>query len=750
MNTLGGRLAVALLCLSLLAGGAAVTTSVTDVADGPVVTVDAATQSDTENETVRHQNPDEQQDDGDANAVRRWLESELSRQLGDSAVQLSEGDYETAREILGDDYQDRYAQYVEVEGEIDEESATDSDETGAGDGDGGAGEGGEGDQTADGLPATSTNDSFQEIAAEQEQLADLLEEFEETQADYYDAVQANDDERAHDLARDIEELAGQIEGRSENITVHFETLEEDTGADFTESKESIDRTNSDVQETREVITVEQFEPTVLTIEPDHDHERDETAISFLEPLEATGTVQTENGTPVASQNITLEIGAEGAPFQRPETRTVRTDETGSFALQYRPTTIPLSTTDLSIAYEPPRGSGYIGAETNVSVTVEQDEPTLSDLSSAETTAAYESVPVAGELSVDGVPVDNVTVDVGLGDEPIGNATVSNGTLDGTATVPPTVPDGDHELTVQFAGADRALANATASTEITVLESESDLAVTAEQFDDEHVSVSGTLTTAAGEEIGGEPIELAVDDESVGTVSTDENGSFETVVALPVDPAEIEGESVELTASYEGDGTSIAPTATSAAATIAGAESTLLSSQLLVGGVLVVALAGSLASLLWYRRRESDDARSVDRSEYTPTETPSGSEPKPDPEPVEPLLSQAATALSEDRPEEAVRLGYAAVRREFQSRIEGSRSLTHWEFYRQYRGQESETDSLRSLTELYERASYGVDRVSDTDAATVLESARQLCEFDERSAQRRNQDRDPNQEFPADD
>lgn len=732
MNTSGGRLTIALVCLSLLVGSAVVVTSVTDVASGPIGTADAATQAD--NETVRHQNPDEQRDDGDTAAVRRWLENELSRQLGDSAVQLSEGDYESAREILGDDYQDRYAQYVEIEGETDgegpNETANDS-----------AGGPSDGESTADGPPgAGPTNDSFQEIAAEQGQLADLLEEFEETREDYYDAVQANDDERAHDLARDIEELAGQIESRSQNITVHFETLEEDTGANFSESKASIDETNDDVQQTREEIIVEQFEPTVLELEPE------EETISFLEPLEATGTLRTENGTPIASQNVTLAIGSNERLVRATERRTVQTDEDGSFTLEYRPTTVPLSTTDLSIEYEPVRGSGYVGSETNVSVSIEQHAPELSDLSTSQTAAAYESVDVTGAMTVDDVPVDNVTVDVFLDDRRIGNATVSNGTLDGTAEVPPSVPEGERELTVRFAGADRALANATASTTTTVLESEGELAVTADQFGNDHLNVSGTFTTADGAEIEAEGIELAIDGESVGTVSTDSDGTFTTVVELPVEPAEIEGDSVELTASYDGEDSSIAPTATSADATIAGADDSILSNQLLLGGGLVLALAGSIASLLWFRRRDAadDTGSSVDRPRDVPrpSDTPSESGP----EPVEPLLSQASEYLSNDRPDEAVRLGYAAVRRAFQSRIEGSRALTHWEFYRRYRGNDTETDSLRSMTELYERASYGVDRVSETDAATVLEYARQLCELDEGS----DRDQRPEGDYPADD
>ncbi|WP_276253268.1 hypothetical protein [Halomontanus rarus] len=750
MNTFGGRLALALVCFTLLVGGMVAVTSVadTDVAIGPVGTADAATQAD--NETVRHQDPDEQQDDGDTAAVRRWLENELSRQLGDSAVQLSEGDYETAREILGDDYQDRYAQYVDVQGETGGE-AEEPNETANGTGDGPSG----GESTADGLPGGSTNDSFQELATEQERLADLLEEFEATRADYYDAVEADDDERAHDLARDIEDLAGRIEGRSQNITVHFETLEEDTGGNFSESKASIDETNRDVQETRDVITVEQFEPTELTIEPDGDPERD--GISFLEPLEATGTLRTENGTPIASQNVTLEIGSDDLLVRTTETRTVRTDEDGSFTLEYRPTTLPLSTTNLSVAYEPVRGSGYIGSETNVPVSIEQRTPELSDLSASQTTAAYESVEVAGAMTVDGVPVDNVSVDVFLDDQFVGNTTVSNGTLDGTAKVPASVPEGERELTVRFAGADRALASATAGTTITVLESEGELAVTADRFGDDHLNVSGTFTTVDGAEIENEAIELAVDGETVGTVSTDGDGTFATVVELPVAPAELEGDTVELTASYDGEDSSIAPTTTSADATIGGADDSILSSRLLLGGGLVLALAGSIGSLLWFRRRDAADAgSSVDRPQDVPRPTDAPSEPEP--EPVEPLLSQAAASLSNDRPDEAVRLGYAAVRRAFQSRIEGSRALTHWEFYRRYRGDGAETnsdsdadadantDSLRSMTELYERASYGVDRVSKTDAATVLEYARQLCELEESSGRGRSSDGD----YPADD
>ena len=53
---------------------------------------------------VQHRNPDERSQDGDIEQVRAWLVGQLSGRLGDSTLQLSQGEYEQARRFLGDDY----------------------------------------------------------------------------------------------------------------------------------------------------------------------------------------------------------------------------------------------------------------------------------------------------------------------------------------------------------------------------------------------------------------------------------------------------------------------------------------------------------------------------------------------------------------------------------------------------------------------------------------------------------------------
>jgi len=76
-----------------------------------------ATETPTENGTVQHERPEAAGESGDLQALQRWLDGRLSGQLESSTVALSEGEYERARAMLGDDYDERLDQYVDVAGE---------------------------------------------------------------------------------------------------------------------------------------------------------------------------------------------------------------------------------------------------------------------------------------------------------------------------------------------------------------------------------------------------------------------------------------------------------------------------------------------------------------------------------------------------------------------------------------------------------------------------------------------------------
>ncbi|WP_255192396.1 hypothetical protein [Natronobeatus ordinarius] len=686
MNTVGRRLVLGALlvgCLALLASGAVVVGDAERATTG----IAAATEDDAANETVRHQHPEEYGETGDLDGVQRWLERELGSQLGESTLELSQGEYDAARQLIDEEYRGRFAQLVEVDGETGNyETADDEDE-------------------ADDEP--TPDERFEEVRDEQAQLIDLLEAFDETRDAYEDAVNEGDEELARELARELEALAAEIEALSDSIVIHFERLDEATGVDFSESVEATTETNQRVQDEQTVIRLEQFEETELTVDAVE-------SISFLTPLEATATLTTADGTPVANQSLTLEVAGDA--------RTVHTDDAGTFAFRYRPVDEPLSTTALDVRYRPDRTSAYLGGETTVPVSIDQVEPTVTIDDATADTAYGESINVSGELAVDDVPVDGVALEVAAGDVRLGDVRVTNGSFDGAVETPATIPDGEHELTARLPFDERALAATTETTPITVHETETALSIDHAPGDDD-LEVSGTLETVDGDGVPDQPIELAVDGAHVATATTGPDGAFEATVHVPADA----DEAVTLAATFDGRGTNLAPAEASTSAPLespatGSSAPTTAWSGWLAGATVLVGLALVAGGGWWYRRRRAPEP-ATDATDVRPDDGGDGDESS-SPTTPEPLASRAAEYLVDGRPNTAIQTGYAAVRRTLRREVDDDRTLTHWEFYGRYRGQDG--DDLRAVTEAYERATFTPEAVPEGEAASVLERVHRLC------------------------
>ncbi|SEV83843.1 hypothetical protein [Natrinema salifodinae] len=647
------------------------------------------------NETARHRNPDTYAEDGDVEAVEAWLTDRMAAQLRDGAIDLQEGDYDRAAESIDEEYHDRLLQYAEI-----------SDDDAA---------------------------EFEEAGDRQEALTAAVREYWETKSEYEAAREAGDDERARELARDLERTAEEIEESSGSIRGTYDEIEAETDANLSESDAAIENVTEEVRAEQTVVREQEFEPTVLTLAPERSD------ISFREPLVAAGELRTADGEPIANEEIALEIGNH--------TERVATDSAGGFTLEYRPTDEPLSTDELEVRYVPATQSTYLGDETNVSVSIDQVEPTVSlDESAASDEIAYgEEAAVSGDLTVDGVPVDGVPLAVTVDGQRIGSVNATAGTFDGTAPVPADVEDGDRDLGAQLPFEDRALASASDATTVTVRETESDLSLdaTPAATDDREITVNGTLAAGtdgtgdgdgdgSGGGIAGEPVELRIDGTIVGTVTTAADGTFGDTVAVP---NSVDGGDVTVAAVYDGSGSNLEPARTETVATIgeAGPLSLAPAQAWLAGGVALLLAIGLGA--WWYRRSTASDPAPVgppgDRGDAVSGR--SDEDAIADEIAVEPLFERARLHLSNGRPDTAARVGYAAARRALASRVEDRRALTHWEFYRRYRNADETTaDLLRDVTEGYERATFGRRDVSTDEATGVLEKARRLCGIDDES------------------
>ncbi|WP_340681252.1 hypothetical protein [Natrinema gelatinilyticum] len=656
-----------------------------------------------QNETTPHRNPNKYSEDGDLEGVERWLADYLSTQLSEGAIQLSEGEYELASDYVGEEYRERLGQYVDVAGQTDGESQ---------------------------------EDEFKEAGEKQSQLSETVQEYWETKDEYEAAREAGNEERARELARELETLANETESLGGSVRTSYDEIEDQTNADLSEADTAIEDVTETIQTEQEVVREQLFKETELTLTPERE------TISFLEPLVAAGELRTADGTPIANERIKLAVGNH--------TEWVTTDAAGGFTFEYRPTNEQLSTDELTVQYVPKSQSVYLGDESNVSVSIEQAEPTVSlDEVSREVSYGDEAA-VAGELAVDGIPVDGVTLAVFMEGEKIGTTTVTDGVFDGTVTVPASVPDGEAELDVRLPFDDQALAATTATTTVTVRETESELSIEGASTGDREITVNGTLGTVDGDGVAGETVQLRVDGTVVGNVTTEAGGTFGETVSVPDSVSEGD---VTVTAVYEGNGSNLAPSTADTVVTVSEAGMQLPASVWLAGGFLVVSAAS--LGLWWYRRSAAElpsdgpagdwqstldgttaaDEPPADDGQSPLDGTTAADNPSdPSLDTITPLLERAHEQLTHGQSDDATRTSYAAVRRALAARIDKQGALTHWEFYQTYcSNYETDAGLLFEITQGYERAAFGRNSVSTDEALRILERAWQLCGHDEQSS-----------------
>ena len=677
--------------------------------------VAAADDPDDDNETERHRNPEEYFEDGDDEGLADWFESRLGEQLSAGAIQLSEGEYDTASEYVGDSFQDRFADYVEVAGDTDRESRA---------------------------------DELEETRDEQENVSESAESYEETQEAYEQAREDGDEERARELARELEELAASVNASAVGLRDHYDALEADTGIDFEDARLSVASVDREIQATQAAIREATFDETVLVVESTTE------TISYLEPMTATGTLETDDGEPVADETIRLDVGDQSLP--------VETDSEGAFSFEYRPISIPADADAVSVAYVPDPASAYLGSSTSVPADIEQVEPRIEEpVVDPDTVAFADEVSISTAVTVEGEPVDGLPLVVTLDGEPLGTLETDAGEFDGTTTMPATVPAGDGDLEVALSFEDRALAGASASTPVTVEETAPSLSFEASVLegetgpDDEAVGDDGQGTDspviedttlavegelrAAGEGVGDAAVEIVVDGESVGSVTTDADGTFADEVEIPRSvqtaledrAAGNDGPTVEVTATYDDPGTNLGSVTATETVTLPVEDSepaawSFLGVSAWAWAALGLAGALVLAIAVGRRLRRRPDEEPVD----LPTPVPAGPATEPTRPPVSDLLAEAQSALDADRTDAAVQRAYRATRRtlaEAAADTNSHHAMTHREFARAYGPANSDAERLESLTDDFERASFVPTPVDGPTAERALSNARALCD-----------------------
>ncbi|MFU8866702.1 DUF4129 domain-containing protein [Natronococcus sp.] len=635
------------------------------------------------NETPRHQNPDEYDEAGDDEELESWLADQLSRQLQDSSVALSEGQYEQAREHLGDDYDERLEQYAEVSGDTGDEDD----------------------------PA----EAYRNAPESQERMANAIEEYHETREEYEEALREGDQERAHDLARELEALSDEIDEAGEDAATSYETIDNETDEDHSDSVAAINESRSQIESEQTAVRDEQFVETELDLEV-----VDETA-SFDDPMVVRGEVRTADGEPIEGD---LEIRVEDEPVAvgEPSDEWWAGDE-ADFEFEYRPTDLPLDAETVTVEYVPDSDTTYLGAEQELEVTPEQTTATIDDLEATDEVAYGEPLSVSGTVTAAGEPVDDVPVAISIDGELLGTVNASEGTFEGDVETPANVSAGEATVTASLPYEDRTLTATPAEAPITVAETETELTATATAIGEEEVAIDGSLATADGDALDNQTLEVRVDGVTAETLETDEDGG----IAGTVDTGSVDGEAVTITVSYDDASSNMAAAEVEETVTMPGNGDSLPIPQSAIVGVSALLGIGVLGLAGWWRRRSRRD--DLDRA---PSIAVGGPDRGPDPavtqDRIDALLERAAEQLADGRTDTAVRTAHAAVRHAYGSAVGRPGAATHWEFYREH-ADDAAADAvpLRELVETYEQAAFTPDPVTEDQAERALETAQRLCE-----------------------
>ena len=684
---------------------------------GAVAVADASGHGD--DNGTHHERPAEVGEQGDLAAVQAWLAGRMAEIHVDCAEDISAGEA-VACDRLDDDYPDHLDRYVSVE----------RDRTGGND----------------------TARTFEETRNEQKAIANETDAYWDTYEEYQAARATGDRERSRRLARELTERSDRIRALGGSLDERFARLENRTGRDYGDARRATNETVMNVRRTTVGVQETEFTPSRLSASTN------DTTASFRQPVVVAGRLTAENGTALAGRTVAVTV----------DDRTVATAETdadGRYDATYRPVTATTGPTTVRARYEPTGLDPFLALNTSTAVVVAAS-PVAVDVDVDDDRVAFgETVPVRGRVSVLGRAVPGAPARVFVGAEQVATGrTGEDGAVSPGGSVPATVDDGERTVAVRVSRDGTALEPTEGTVPVTVESSETDLTVEG-TLDGEELVISGQLT-ANDRPVPDQRVGVNVDGETRETATTDGEGRYR--VRVPRDTGGRGAWSV--TADYEEPETNLGPTTTTRhlrADDVAATDGTdtgttllgelrqvaagsaflrTLSDEALLGlaAAALALLLGGVAGAAWLlRRRAASEAPAPSDEGVTPAavDAPDGEEaPGPSGDGTTPdaagdggsatldgprALDVARARLGGGAPDEAVRIGYGAVRRQLsaEATVEGD-PRTHWEFYRDADAELSEerAAALERLTVAYQRAEFAPEGVGPGTARAALTAA----------------------------
>lgn len=661
-------------CLSLVFAASVVGPAV--AVDGPSATRGVAVQEN--NSTTQHEQPAAATGDGDEADVRRWLEGRLGSMLAESSVKLSQGEYEAADDVIGEEYESYLSKYVEVAGET------------------------------DGLD-TESERALNETGARQREFVSLAARYQETYEQYQAARADGNETRARELARRLDRLADELSETGDSLSSSLNETGALLDVDLSDSRERVDAVTATVLSRQRSVVESTFVRTAVSVTLVN-----ETG-SFTDPFRVRGRIESL-GNESLPASVAVSVNGRVA--------TVPVDGNGTFERSYRPTTIPTGNQSLVLEYVPATDSVFLGNETTVRARVLPVTPEVAVEASPGAVRYDTPITVTGRVSVDDTGVGGVPVTLSLGDVTLGSVqSSSNGSFTATLSVPADVAAGTRAVSATVEQDGRAVARASGTTTVTVDTASTDLSLETGARADT-VTVTGRLTTDSGTPVGGERVTITRNGSTLTAATTNESGYYVATVPRL-------SESSELRASYDGSGSHLE--SASASTTLPGVDTgsglpgvdtgSGGPSLVVVLAAVLVVLAAGVGGAYAYRRRSSGGAGGGSNGGQ-PGEAPAGDR-------GEAVDHEALVESVADRDPSRANVAalYGVARRVVAARTSGAaEEATAREFLDEVASELGEqAASLRELTAAYERATYGGEAPTEADWERVVGAARRLVD-----------------------
>lgn len=691
---------------------------------GPV----RSTTTETNATPILNENPNEVERAGDLPEVGEWLADRLSDRLSRSAENLSDGQYERARVLLGVQFDGELERHRDIANETDVES----------------------DDAA--------SKAFETAGSTQRRFIEAVRVYRETYESFEEARDLGDYDNARELGSRLERQADDVDRTGTRLNETYRRLEENTGREFDQTQRVVQTLVVNISETQDQVRDRFFTGTQLTAEADRRQ------ISFERPLVVNGRLVSSNGTPVGDHPITLRAGDV--------TRQVRTDHDGRYQFVYRPVRLPLSTSNVTIVYDPAEGSRYLASSATVPVEVHQSTPAITVSEWPESTIFRDGVAVRGNVTVSGTPVAGLTLVLAVGDHQLRETMSGPGGFRARGQLPLAVPPGNHALAIRTPIEDRAIAATSIERSITVRTAQTTLRLRASDGGNGEVAVEGRLLARDTIAVANVTLDVTIADTKLGTVRTTRTGAYATTLAVPRDLLYDGGTPVTVTVTFDPTGTNLEPATARSTAVVSPPSNTPVDERpstgfvpsieawatdlspaerggialaviLLVGGNVIfrngvrrlfregeievdVRAIRSYVAGLPVGTTNSDVVEAGSSNDGPPAESMDDS--RPPGHPSMGLIDRAERALHDDDPDEAVTTAYAAVRRTITADLDVSSSLTHWEFLANCgtNGFDEVTLSeLHALTVDYEQAVFAAESADPDRAADAVERAQRL-------------------------